>query len=94
MKEEDIVKSFFTKLFSKEKKIMVEFCQNNLDRFVTDETFPLFQEFLSQPSIDYKEFECLSHCKLCKQSPYAQVDGQRIIGEKPEDLLEKLNRLE
>ncbi|RFU63838.1 DUF1450 domain-containing protein [Peribacillus glennii] len=93
MKEEDIVKSFITKLFSKEQKVVVEFCQKNLDRFLTEDNFPLFQDFLAQPSIEYKEFECLSHCRLCKKSPYAQVDGEMIMGESPEDLLQKLKRL-
>lgn len=88
------MKSFITKMFSKEKKITIEFCQNNLDRFLNEETFPLFQDFLTNPSVEYKEYECLSHCKLCKKSSYAQVDGELIIGENQEDLLRKLKKLE
>lgn len=90
MKEEDNVKSFITKMFSKEKQITVEFCQNNLDRFLNEETFSLFQQFLTHPTVKYKEFECLSECKLCKKSPYAKVDGDIIIGDSPGDLLDKL----
>ncbi|MDQ0219708.1 DUF1450 domain-containing protein [Peribacillus cavernae] len=87
------MKSFITKMFSKEKKVTIEFCQNNLDRFLNEETFPLFQKFLTQPSVIYKEFECLSECKLCKKSPYAKADGEIIIGESPDDLLNKLKSL-
>ncbi|RFU69835.1 DUF1450 domain-containing protein [Bacillus sp. V59.32b] len=90
MKEEDNVKSFITKMFSKEKPMTVEFCENNLDRFLNEETFSLFQQFLTQPTVKYKEYECLSECKLCKQSPYAKVDGDIITGESPDDLLNKL----
>lgn len=94
MKEEDNVKSFITKMFSKKKKVTIECCQNNLDRFLNEETFLLFQKFLTQPSVEFKEYECLSHCKLCKNSPYAQVDGELIIGESPEELVKKLKKLE
>jgi uncharacterized protein YuzB (UPF0349 family) len=90
MKEEDNVKSFITKMFSKEKQLTIEFCQNNLDLFVNEEIFPAYQQFLTQPSVEFKEFECLSQCKLCKKSAYAKVDGEIIVGEGPDDLLKKL----
>lgn len=82
--------AFFSKLFSTKKKMKVEFCQKNLDRFVDEYSFPRYQEFFSSNRVEYKEYECLSECKTCKQSPYAKVDSQILIADSASELLEKL----
>lgn len=82
--------TLLSKIFSRKKKLKVEFCQNNLDRFVDKQSFPRYEEFLSSNRVEYKEYECLSECKTCKQLPYAKVDGQIITADTSSDLLEKL----
>ena len=47
-------------------------------------------KFLTNPRIQYKEYECLSECKLCNKTPYAKVNGQIISGENTQDLLNQL----
>lgn len=79
-----------TKLFSKEKKVTVEFCEKNLDRFLTEETFPKYNAFFQQKNVQYKEYECQSRCKECKQSPYALVNGEFVSADNSDELLVKL----
>lgn len=80
------------KLFSKEKKLTIEFCEKNLDRFLTEENMPNYNKFLGQKNIQYKEYECQSRCKECKNSPYALVNGEFIAAEDSKKLLEKLKK--
>lgn len=78
------------KLFSKQKQVTVEFCQRNLDEFLKEENFSEYNRFLNLKNINYKEYECQSKCKECKQSPYAVVDGDFIAAENSGELLAKL----
>jgi uncharacterized protein YuzB (UPF0349 family) len=78
------------KLFSKQKPVNIEFCQRNLDEFLKEENFYDYNLFLNQKNINYKEYECQSKCKECKQSPYALVDGDFIAADNPVELLAKL----
>lgn len=82
--------TFLSKIFSSKKKLKVEFCQNNLDQFVDEQSFPRYEEFFSSNRVEYKEYECLSECKTCRQSPYAKVDGQILTADTAFELLEKL----
>ena len=77
----DMMKNLLSKVFSKKAKIQIEFCQNNLDRFLNEQTVADYGKFLANPRIQYKEYECLSECKLCKKTPYAKVNGQIMSGE-------------
>ncbi|MCY9138763.1 DUF1450 domain-containing protein [Peribacillus frigoritolerans] len=86
----DMMKNLLSKVFSKKAKIQIEFCQNNLDRFLNEQTIADYSKFLENPRIQYKEYECLSECKLCKKTPYAKVNGQIMSGEDSQDLLNKL----
>lgn len=79
-----------SKLFSKEKKQTIEFCEKNLDRFLKEESVPRYQAYLSGKNIEYKEYQCQSRCKECKEGPYAVVNGEFIQGKDSDDLLEKL----
>lgn len=87
------MKSLFSGLFTKKQKLNVELCQNNLDRFLTDETYPLYEKFLAGSHIQMKEYTCLSECKTCRKSPYAKVNGEVITAESPKELVAKLEEL-
>ncbi|MFJ7848113.1 DUF1450 domain-containing protein [Peribacillus sp. NPDC097224] len=84
------MKTFLTKLFTKKEHVKIEFCQNNLDRFLNEQTSEVYGKFLKSPRIQYKEYECLSECALCKKSPYAKVNGELVIGADTDDLLSQL----
>ncbi|WP_102274996.1 DUF1450 domain-containing protein [Cytobacillus massiliigabonensis] len=85
--------SVFSKLFSKQKKIQIDFCEKNLDRFLTDEASPNYHQFLNQNHIQFKEYSCQSKCEFCKKSPYAIVNGEFIAAENSNELLEKLKQM-
>ncbi|MBO0997752.1 DUF1450 domain-containing protein [Bacillus sp. SD075] len=85
------MKNLLSKMFSKKAKIQIEFCQNNLDRFLNEQTGADYGQFLSDPRIQYKEYECLSECKLCMKTPYAKVNGRIISSEDSQDLLNQLH---
>ncbi|MFS0766382.1 DUF1450 domain-containing protein [Peribacillus phoenicis] len=87
----DIMKNLLSKVFTKKAKIQIEFCQNNLDRFLNEQTVADYGKFLANPRIQYKEYECLSECKLCQKTPYAKVNGQIMSGKDSQDLLNKLH---
>jgi uncharacterized protein YuzB (UPF0349 family) len=78
------------KLFSKEKQLTVEFCEKNLDRFLTEEDFSNYNTFFNQKNVTYKEYQCQSKCKECRLSPYAIVNGEFVKAENSDQLLEKL----
>lgn len=81
------------KLFGKKKVLKLEFCQSNLDRFLDQDTQPLFAQFLSQDTVSTKEFECLSHCKRCKETSYTIANGTFISAKSSKELLENLKEL-
>jgi uncharacterized protein YuzB (UPF0349 family) len=83
----------FNKLLNKQKKIEIEFCQNNLDRFLTEENLSDYNSFLNSKNITYKEYECQSRCKECKQSPYAIINGQFVAADNSRELLVTLRRI-
>lgn len=78
------------KIFKKDKKVEVEFCQNNLDRFLDKESLSLFQTFINKEHVSMKEYTCLSHCELCTLKPYAKVNGEIISADNSKELLNKL----
>ncbi|MEC1524849.1 DUF1450 domain-containing protein [Neobacillus niacini] len=86
--------NFITKLFTKEKKLTIDFCEKNLDRFLSEDLQNEYSTFLSKKNIEYKEYHCQSRCEECKQSPYAIVNGVFIAAEDSEDLLKKLKHLQ
>lgn len=78
------------KLFSRQKKVKIEFCQRNLEQFLKEENYAEYNEFLSRKNVDYKEFECQSRCKECRLSPYAMVDGEFVTANNSGELLKKM----
>ncbi|PLS18018.1 hypothetical protein CVD28_10080 [Bacillus sp. M6-12] len=84
------MKSLLSNIFSKKKKLSIEFCQNNLDRFLNKGTQASLGHLLRDQAIQYKEFECLSHCKECKQSPYAILNGEMLTADSMESLIKQV----
>ena len=84
--------SFLAKLFTKNKKLQIDFCEKNLDSFLKEEHFSDFQIFLNQKNITYKEYQCQSKCKECKSSPYAIVNGEFVVANDVPELLDKLKQ--
>ncbi|WP_174727015.1 DUF1450 domain-containing protein [Mesobacillus harenae] len=78
------------RLFSKQKETKIDFCEKNLDRFLTEENFPAYNTFFNQKNIIYKEYNCQSRCTECKHSPYAIVDGEFMSAESADEFLEQL----
>jgi uncharacterized protein YuzB (UPF0349 family) len=81
---------YIKQLFSKRKNVTIEFCEKNLDRFLTKENMAGYHQFLSKKNVTYKEYECQSRCKECKMSPYALVDGEFTAADNSQILLEKM----
>ncbi|MCA1055995.1 YuzB family protein [Rossellomorea aquimaris] len=84
---------FINTLLSKKKKVTVEFCEKNLDRFLQEDDMSHYQQFFEQKNVTYKEYECQSRCKECKKSPYALVNGDFTDAEDSRALLEKMKKL-
>jgi uncharacterized protein YuzB (UPF0349 family) len=78
------------KLFSKQKKAKIEFCQRNLEQFLQEENYAAYNEFLGRKNVTYKEYECQSRCKECRMSPYAVVNGEYVMAEDSGELLKKM----
>jgi uncharacterized protein YuzB (UPF0349 family) len=86
--------NFITKLFTKERKLKIDFCEKNLDRFLPEELQNEYSTFLSKKNIEYKEYNCQSRCEECKISPYAIVNGEFIAARDSRQLLDKFKQLE
>jgi uncharacterized protein YuzB (UPF0349 family) len=86
--------NFITKLFTKEKKLKIDFCEKNLDRFLPEGLQKDYSTFLGKKNIEYKEYHCQSRCEECKISPYAIVNGEFIAAGDSAELLKKLKLLE
>lgn len=85
--------TFLQKLLGKKKTLRLEFCQNNLDRFLDEEAGSQFQKLFKEKSVSVKEFQCLSHCTLCEEKPYVIANGKQIVTKESLELLEKLKAL-
>ncbi len=81
------------RLFKSEKKMSIEFCEKNLDRFLAPGDMEAYNRFLGGKNIVYKEYKCQSKCEKCKLSPYAMADGQFVSADTPAGLLEKLTEM-
>lgn len=86
--------NFITKLFAKEKKLKIDFCEKNLDRFLSEDLQDEYSAFLSKKNIEFKEYHCQSRCEECKKSPYAIVNGEFIVADDSAHLLKKFKQLE
>jgi uncharacterized protein YuzB (UPF0349 family) len=83
----------FKKIMKRNKKMKLEFCQNNLDHFFDEDFFSLFKAFFNKKNVFIKEYRCLNECELCTKRPYVKANGEVIDGENPGELLSKLKVL-
>jgi uncharacterized protein YuzB (UPF0349 family) len=86
--------NFITKLFAKETKLKIDFCEKNLDRFLPEELQNDYSAFFGKKNIEYKEYKCQSRCEECEISPYAIVNGEFIAADDTAQLLEKLKQMQ
>ncbi|MBB6444997.1 DUF1450 domain-containing protein [Bacillus benzoevorans] len=70
------------------KKVKLQFCRNNLDRFLDGPSFSQYEIFFQEEQINMKEYKCLSHCELCADKPYAILNGEIIEADTALELLE------
>jgi uncharacterized protein YuzB (UPF0349 family) len=68
--------------------VKLEFCQNNLERFLDEGSFRQFEDFFQKEKIVMKEYKCLSHCELCSEKPYAKLNGEIIQADTAIELLD------
>jgi uncharacterized protein YuzB (UPF0349 family) len=84
---------FLKKIIKRNKAIKLEFCQNNLDLFLDEESFSLFKALFNEKNVFMKEYQCLNECELCKKKPYAKANGKVIDAGTFGELLSKLKLL-
>lgn len=65
--------------------VVVEVCTNNI--LILHAVEDLEYKY---PEIAVLQTDCLGFCGLCRLSPYAIVNGKRIIGKTPEECIEKI----
>ncbi len=63
---------------------IVEFCASNRHHG----TDGIVEQLERDPRIDVIEYGCLGNCGECYLSPYALVNGESVVGETPDQLLE------
>jgi len=81
---------FLKKIMKRNKAMKLEFCQNNLDLFLDEESFSLFKALSNEKYVFMKEYQCLNECELCKKKPYAKANGKVIDAGTFGELLSKL----
>lgn len=65
---------------------LVEFCINNL----TDDVLAVKNKLEKDPGLDVLEYDCLSHCGICREGPYALVNGEVVRADTGAELLRKI----
>ncbi|MBN8235518.1 YuzB family protein [Halobacillus kuroshimensis] len=65
---------------------LIEFCINNL----AEGSQKAKDELEKDPDLDVMDYGCLRNCGLCSQSNYALVEGERVIADSPEELVDKI----
>lgn len=67
-------------------KPIIEFCISNLASGAQKAR----QELERDPDLDVIEYGCLGYCGKCAQSMFALVNGDPVVGETPEELVENI----
>ncbi len=63
-----------------------EFCISNL----AAGTQVVMEQLERDPNVDVVEYGCLGYCGICSLDHFCLVDGETVVGETPEELLEKI----
>lgn len=67
-------------------KPIIEFCISNLASGAQKAR----EELERDPDLDVIEYGCLGYCGKCVQSMFALVNGDPVVGETPEELVENI----
>ncbi|WML45886.1 YuzB family protein [Neobacillus sp. PS3-40] len=67
-------------------KPIIEFCISNLANGSQKAREVLERD----PNLDVIEYGCLGHCGICAVSLFALVNGERVTGKTPEELVENI----
>ncbi|MCA0984513.1 YuzB family protein [Halobacillus yeomjeoni] len=65
---------------------LIEFCVNNLVNGAQE----AFEKLEKDPDLDVVEYGCLSNCGICSQFIYALVDGERVMADTPQELVDNI----
>ncbi|MBN9655502.1 DUF1450 domain-containing protein [Halobacillus litoralis] len=65
---------------------LIEFCINNLISGSQEAKERLEKD----PDLDVVEYGCLRNCGLCSQTLYAVVEGDRVMADTPDELVDKI----
>ncbi|WP_175640576.1 YuzB family protein [Metabacillus schmidteae] len=67
-------------------KPIIEFCISNL----ANGAQAALEQLEKDPNLDIIEYGCLSYCGKCGHSLYALVNGEMVIGDTPNELVENV----
>jgi uncharacterized protein YuzB (UPF0349 family) len=70
--------------FSKEDPIVINYCLSNVN--------PEARCLLRQSQFHVIEDFCLHRCGLCYEGPFLIVDGEELLGDSHQEILERLNK--
>jgi uncharacterized protein YuzB (UPF0349 family) len=76
----------FIKIEVKIVQPIIEFCISNL----ANGSHKALAKLEKDPNLDVVEYSCLSYCTKCAQSLFALVNGEVVIGETPDELVENI----
>ncbi|TLS37545.1 YuzB family protein [Pseudalkalibacillus caeni] len=65
---------------------IIEFCISNL----ANGSYKAMEMLEEDPDFDIIEYSCLSHCTLCAESIFCLVNGERVTGNTPEELVDNV----
>lgn len=68
------------------RKILIEFCVSNLANGAQKAREVLERD----PNLEIVEYGCLSNCGKCSHTFYALVNGEVVMGENPNLLVENI----
>ncbi len=67
-------------------KPIIEFCISNL----ANGAQAALEQLEKDPNLDIIEYGCLSYCGKCGHSLYALVNGEMVMGDSPDELVENV----
>jgi uncharacterized protein YuzB (UPF0349 family) len=67
-------------------KPIIEFCISNL-AYGSQKAREVLER---DPNLDIIEYGCLGHCGICAVTLFALVNGERVTGSTPEELVENI----
>ncbi|WP_243290436.1 YuzB family protein [Bacillus sp. FJAT-47783] len=67
-------------------KPIIEFCVSNL----ANGSQAALEKLEKDPNLDIVEYGCLGYCGKCFEGLYALVNGEVVMGEDPDQLVENI----